>query len=528
MARYPIKMLKDESGNPFVPLVNTEGIKNNDGESLDSILGRKLETSNIKAGDNITINEDNGNITINSTGGGGGSSTVLIDNLTTSEPNQGALDARQGKVLKDSIPQVINNLTTVDTNKALSAYQGYLLDHKFNDYLPLNKLANNLTTSVDEVGQYALDAYQGKVLSEKIDSVEDNQVISSDKSINDIITLTKEEYKQLIDDGSISETTYYNILDDVIPASTSVPVGTIMIWPASLDELPSNMMQAAGQELKISDYPTLFARYGTTYGGDGITTFNLPDYSGLTVVGLSSSDSDFGTLGATVGSKQHNHTPGETLTACIGSPWGNANALGFASTGASGPNSTYSVGDSASSTASGHPKRSHNTRITGYTDNSSTVQPSAVAYYVVKVKEDLYTENLTSLDMIVKKLKEKFTPVILFDGGEDGALENFKLTDSWLNYSYIEVFYTRAEYEIASTKAPTDLHKNSVLPIHTSCSFYGYEGGFWTGWKQLDFSVTKPLEVTVHWGNGYTVGDNQPMQTDTQNTIKILRVLGYK
>lgn len=407
MARYSIKMLKDENGNPFVPLVNTEGIKNNDGENLDSILSRKLETSNIKAGSNITIDENNGNITINSTGGGGGSSTVLIDNLTTSEPNQGALDARQGKVLKDSIPQVINNLTTVDTNKALSAYQGYLLDHKFNDYLPLNKLANNLTTSADEVGQYALDAYQGKVLSEKINTVEDNQIISSDKSVNDIITLTKEEYKQLVDDGSISETTYYNILDDVIPASTSVPVGTIMIWPASLDELPSNMMQAAGQELKISDYPTLFARYGTTYGGDGITTFNLPDYSGLTVVGLSSSDSDFDTLGAIVGSKQHNHTPGETLTACIGSPTGNANALGFAAMGASGPDSTYSVGNSASYTTNGHPKRSHNTRITGYTNNSSTVQPSAVAYYVVKVKEDAHTEDMINLDSKVADLEEQ-------------------------------------------------------------------------------------------------------------------------
>lgn len=409
MARYSIKMLKDENGNPFVPLVNTEGIKNNDGENLDSILSRKLETNNIKAGDNITINEDNGNITINSTGGGGGSSTVLIDNLTTSEPNQGALDARQGKVLKDSIPQVINNVTTVDTNKALSAYQGYLLDHKFNDYLPLNKLANNLTTSVDEVGQYALDAYQGKVLSEKIDSIEENQVISSDKSINDIVTLTKKEYKQLIDDGTINETTYYNILDDVIPASTSVPVGTIMIWPASLDTLPSNLMQAAGQELNISDYPTLFARYGTTYGGDGVTTFNLPDYSGLTIVGLDNSDSDFGTLGETVGSKQHNHTPGDTLTACIGSPTGNANALGFAATGASGPNSLYSVGNSPSSNTNGHPGRSHNTLLTGYTQNSSTIQPSAVAYYVVKVKEDLYTENLTSLDNEIMSLKESLS-----------------------------------------------------------------------------------------------------------------------
>lgn len=532
MARYSIKMLKDENGNPFVPLVNTEGIKNNDGESLDSILSRKLETSNIKAGSNITINEDNGNITINSTGGGGGGSTTLIDNLTTSDPNQGALDARQGKVLKDSIPQVINNVTTVDTNKALSAYQGYLLDHKFNDYLPLNKLANNLTTSVDKVGQYALDAYQGKVLkvsidslSKKIDSVEDNQIISSDKSINDIVTLTKEEYKQLIDDDSINETTYYNILDDVIPASTSTPLGGIIFWPAALGQLQSNFMRLQGQTLNIADYPSLFKILGTTYGGDGETTFKLPDASGLTMVGISDSDDTFSTLGNVIGEKTHtlktneipyhehfykNNSGGQVLPAIDqgkSTTWG----ASFSESG------DYKVAPSVGQLQTSPNGQPHN-----------NIQPSLLGYWVMKVKEDLYTENLTSLDMIVKELKEKFTPVILFDGGEDGALENFKLTDSWLNYSYIEVFYTRAEYEIASTKAPTDLHKDSVLPIHTSCSFYGYGGGFWTGWKQLDFSVTKPLEVTVHWGNGYTVGDNQPMQTDTQNTIKILRVLGYK
>lgn len=408
MARYSIKMLKDENGNPFVPLVNTEGIKNNDGESLNSILSRKLETSNIKAGSNITIDEDNGNITINSTGGGGGSSTVLIDNLTTSEPNQGALDARQGKVLKDSIPQVVNNVTTVDTNKALSAYQGYLLDHKFNDYLPLNKLANNLTTSVDEVGQYALDAYQGKVLSEKIDTVEDNQIISSDKSINDIVTLTKEEYKQLINDGSISETTYYNILDDAISASTSVPVGTIMIWPASLDTLPSNMMQAAGQELNISDYPTLFARYGTTYGGDGITTFNLPDYSGLTVVGLSSSDSDFGTLGNKVGEKEHKLSRAELPHFGGTLNFHGSGGQGTVLNGTSGDfqqqliKNQYVVG----TLASGAPSVGVVALSIGSDQSHNNIQPSAVAYYVVKVKEDAHTENLISLDDEIMSLKE--------------------------------------------------------------------------------------------------------------------------
>lgn len=517
MARYPIKMLKDESGNPFVPLVNTEGIKNNDGENLDSILSRKLETSNIKAGSNITIDEDNGNITINSTGGGGGSSTVLIDNLTTSEPNQGALDARQGKVLKDSIPQVINNLTTVDTNKALSAYQGYLLDHKFNDYLPLNKLANNLTTSVDEVGQYALDAYQGKVLSEKIDTVEDNQIISSDKSINDIITLTKEEYKQLVDDGSISETTYYNILDDVIPASTSTPIGGIIFWPAALGQLQSNFMRLQGQTLNIADYPSLFKILGTTYGGDGETTFKLPDASGLTMVGISDSDDTFSTLGDVIGEKTHTLTINEMPSHShdMGVLWGQKSGYGRV------------TGGNPSTGADRANIQGSNIDIGGNQPHNN-IQPSLLGYWVMKVKEDSYTENLISLDSIVKKIEDRITPVVLFDGGTSGTNEDFTLSDSWLNYSYIEVFYRRAEYEVSSTKAPTDLNDGRALSIQAVACFYGYGSGFWVGWKRFDFSVENPTRVSSSYGNGYVSSNNQPLQTSTENTIRVMKVLGYK
>ena len=34
MAQYPIKMLKDENGNPFIPLVAPEAVINTDSETL--------------------------------------------------------------------------------------------------------------------------------------------------------------------------------------------------------------------------------------------------------------------------------------------------------------------------------------------------------------------------------------------------------------------------------------------------------------------------------------------------------------
>jgi len=39
-------------------------------------------------------------------------------------------------------------------------------------------------------------------------------------------------------------------------------------------------MTCDGQSLPISNYDTLFQLIGTTYGGDGQTTFNLPNLSG--------------------------------------------------------------------------------------------------------------------------------------------------------------------------------------------------------------------------------------------------------
>lgn len=128
MAQYPIKMLKDENGTPFVPLVAPEAVKDNQGTDWQTLLNTKLEKTNIIAGDNITLSTSGNNITINSTAGG--ATTNIIDNLNQSTAGIGVLDAHQGYVLKGMIPGVQNNLTSTSTTDALSAYQGYLLSNR--------------------------------------------------------------------------------------------------------------------------------------------------------------------------------------------------------------------------------------------------------------------------------------------------------------------------------------------------------------------------------------------------------------
>ena len=123
MATYPIKMLKDEEGKPFVPLVPLDAVQGMEGQNIFETLDGKLEPSNLIAGTQIELTIDGNNVTISSAAEG----TKLIDNLDAAVAGTGALDAHQGKVLKDSIPAVVNNLTTVDSTKALSAHQGYIL-----------------------------------------------------------------------------------------------------------------------------------------------------------------------------------------------------------------------------------------------------------------------------------------------------------------------------------------------------------------------------------------------------------------
>lgn len=191
MAKYPIKMLKDEEGTPFVPLVSTEALRTPEGETIEEKLEKKLEPSNIIAGTDITLSVDGNNITINNASKG-----VLIDNLTTEQSGVGSLDAHQGKVLKDMIPDIVNNLTTTSTNKALSAYQGYLLNHK-------------VVPTGGTTGQVLKKSSNDDHALEWGDAADPNAIVG-DGSIKKIIELTYEEYQEL---ETIDPDTEYHIID---------------------------------------------------------------------------------------------------------------------------------------------------------------------------------------------------------------------------------------------------------------------------------------------------------------------------
>lgn len=63
-------------------------------------------------------------------------------------------------------------------------------------------------------------------------------------------------------------------------------VGEIRAFPFNF--APRSWAYCQGQTLPISAYTTLFSVLGATYGGNGRSTFRLPDLRGLAVVGQGS------------------------------------------------------------------------------------------------------------------------------------------------------------------------------------------------------------------------------------------------
>jgi microcystin-dependent protein len=60
-------------------------------------------------------------------------------------------------------------------------------------------------------------------------------------------------------------------------------IATILIFAGNF--APRGWLFCAGQPLSIAEYDVLFSLIGTTYGGDGVQTFNLPDLRGRAPIG---------------------------------------------------------------------------------------------------------------------------------------------------------------------------------------------------------------------------------------------------
>jgi microcystin-dependent protein len=129
---------------------------------------------------------------------------------------------------------------------------------------------------------------------------------------------------------------------------------------ASFNFAPKGWAQCNGQLLPINQNQALFSILGTTYGGNGQTTFALPDLRGRAPV-HAGSEVTLGEVGGqeahtvTIGElPAHTHTvPASNLPATLGDPagvvWGNSGgeaAFAATPTGVMAPAAVTNVGGS--------------------------------------------------------------------------------------------------------------------------------------------------------------------------------------
>jgi microcystin-dependent protein len=144
-----------------------------------------------------------------------------------------------------------------------------------------------LTTSV-AAEVYATKTYADNAVSALVDS--------APSTLN-----TLNELAAALGDDANFATTITNALS---------PVGSVTAY--ALDTPPAGWLLCDGTVHNISSYPALGAGLGSTYGGNGTTTFAVPNLKGRMPVGLDSSQTEFDTRGETGGSKTstapHDHS----------------------------------------------------------------------------------------------------------------------------------------------------------------------------------------------------------------------------
>lgn len=109
-------------------------------------------------------------------------------------------------------------------------------------------------------------------------------------------------------------------INNISATAGAVQIGMVIPWSGSSGSVPSNYLICDGTVYNIVDYPDLGALLGSTYGGNGTTTFGVPDLRGRVVAGQDDmggtsanrvTDASADSLGGVLGSEDHTLTISE-------------------------------------------------------------------------------------------------------------------------------------------------------------------------------------------------------------------------
>ena len=292
-----------------------------------------------------------------------------------------------------------------------------------------------------ETGETALDDN-----GERINTGSGNVVVVSDTQPTN--EATKDWIKPIIINGTETAEEYFKnsknqwkkILNQ--PSGDTLPIGSIAQFGGAT--APTNWLICNGQAVSRETYSELFAVIGTTYGeGNGSTTFNLPDFSSRSPMGLGTgtdgTNSENTILGQEKGEYKHQLTVAEIPPLDV-----------YAPKNTSGGNIAYLSnyngyqGSGLSTTPLGKTKLTEN-------EAHNTIHPVLGVNFIIKAKQSIgvladVTRDINDtndgavpnantvkgyVDTSINNLK---SDKVLWSGDEAPAGKTYTLTDNIFNY----------------------------------------------------------------------------------------------
>ncbi|RMD87199.1 MAG: tail fiber protein [Calditrichaeota bacterium] len=163
----------------------------------------------------------------------------------------------------------------------------------------------------------------------------------------------------------------------------AIPVGTIL---AFANTAPPGFLLCDGSLKLVNDYPDLASYLGTTYGGDGVNNFGLPNLKGRAIFGVDPADTLFDTIGKTGGSttKDISHAHNISLATDIAGAHNHGGATGITSSFIT-PNHDPQFPFTTVDTAHTHPISTdgdHSHNVNGLTATSGSTTQDVVNPYI--------------------------------------------------------------------------------------------------------------------------------------------------
>lgn len=307
----------------------------------------------------------------------------------------------------------------------------------------------------------------------------------------------------------------------------TLPIGAVL--PYTNETAPENWLVCDGSELDRTEYNHLFAIIGTTFGeGDGSTTFNLPNIKGRTIVGLDAEDTDFNTIGKTLGEKTHTLTVAEMPE----------HTHKFrASTKLGNDEGTITFGERTSgSIISGN--YGNAIQKEGSSQSHNNIQPSFVTTYIIKVKQSagLVATVVDSLESTSvtdalsakqgKALNNKIMPTVLYMTDGNTVKSDITLNDNVSNYNYLDIQFKKASGGGVAVGYSRIYKENYGMHNALTSSFSSGDNKVITIYSCIISLAAN--KITINNGNSIAIKETGIGGFSSVNELAILSVRGYK